>query len=179
MTRIPLIVGIALLAVTADVHAQADATTLVPGARVRVHQGPQSLTGSLVSLDSAGLVVATGKSDTAAVPLSSITGVDVSRGTKSRVGKGALIGLGVGTATGIIIGVAASSSDDGDFFDFNSGEWAIGVGLTGAVIGTGIGAIIGATQRTDKWQPTVLPTVSVRSYGPDDKRVAIGLQIGF
>ena len=179
MTRVLFAFGLGFLTTAVNGHAQANTNTLVPGVRVRVHQGSQSLTGSLVSQDSVGLVIATGKSDTVTAPLASITGVDVSRGTKSRAGKGALIGLGVGAATGIIVGLVGSSSDNGDFVDLNAEEWAVGMGLTGAVIGTGVGAIIGATQRTDKWQPTVLPTIGVRAYEPDGKRFAIGLRIRF
>jgi len=118
-----------LIGLAASGHAQAAESTLAPGARVRVRQGDQSMIGTLVSLDGAGLVIATGKSDTVTVPRASITTIDVSIGTKAHAGKGALIGLGVGTVTGILVGIAASGSDNGDLFDFNAGEWAAGVGL--------------------------------------------------
>jgi hypothetical protein len=144
-----------------------------------VHQGSESLTGSLVSLDSAGLVIATGKSDTVTAPRASITAVEVSVGTKSHAGTGALIGLGVGAATGVILGLVSASADEGDFVDVSTGAWTAGVGLAGAAIGAGVGAIIGATQRSDKWQPAALPTFSVQRYGPNDRRVAIGLRMTF
>ena len=179
MTRLALAVSLALMAVATDLHAQADATALVPGTRVRVHQGAQSMTGSLLYMDSTSLALVTGRADTVTTPLALITGIDVSRGTKSRAGRGALIGVGVGAASGIIVGIAASGSDDGDFFDFSSGAWATGIGLTGAVLGAGIGAIIGATQHGDRWQPAVLPTVSVQSVGTDDRRIAVGVRIPF
>lgn len=175
-----LLLALALLiGLTTSVQAQATTPTLAPGARVRVQQGDQTVIGTLVSLDSAGLLIATGKSDTVMAPRASITAVEVSGGTKSRAGEGALVGLGVGAGTGILIGLAASGSDNGDFIDFNPGEWAVGAGLIGAAIGTAFGALIGATQQSDKWQPTVLPTVGIRSYGPDNQRVAIGLRIRF
>jgi hypothetical protein len=181
MPRMPgtLLAASLLIALATTGRAQAAPATLVPGARVRVHQGSESLTGSLVSLDSAALVIATDKPETVTAPRASITAVEVSTGTKSRAGKGALIGLGVGAAAGIIVGLAASSSDNGDFLDYGAGTWAAGVGLAGAAIGTGLGALIGSGQHSDKWQPAVLPTVGVRGYGPDDNRVAIGLQITF
>jgi hypothetical protein len=177
MTRVGSVVVLALLTFSVNGHAQADTTTLAPGARARVQQGSKAVTGTLVSLDSAGLVIATGKADTVTVPRASITAIEVSTGTRSHAGKGALIGLGTGLLTGVVVGIAASGSDDGEFLDASSGEWAAGVGLTGAVIGTGVGAIIGAVIRTDKWAPAVLPTVGIRGHGPDDKRVAIGLRI--
>jgi hypothetical protein len=80
-------------------------------------------------------------------------------------------------ATGVIVGIAASGSDDGNFFDFSSGEWAIGIGATGAVLGAAVGAIVGAVTRTDKWAPAVLPTVAVRGPGTDQQRLAIGLRV--
>ena len=179
MMRVSSVVVLALLTTSVNGHAQANTTTLAPGARIRVQQGSQTVTGTLLSLDSAGLVIVTGKADSVTVPRASITAVEVSTGTRSHAGKGALIGLGTGLLTGVVVGIASSGSDDGDFFDFSSGEWAAGVGLTGAVIGTGVGAIVGAVIRTDKWAPAVLPTVGIRGYGPDDKRVAIGLRIAF
>lgn len=177
--RSTLLAASLLIGLAASVHAQAAESTLAPGARLRVRQGDQSIIGTLVSLDSAGLVIATDKSDTVTAPRASITTVDISTGTKSHAGKGALIGLGVGAVTGVVVGLAASGSDNGGFLDFSSGEWAVGVGLTGAVFGTGLGAIIGAFIHTDKWSPTVLPTVGVQGYGPDDRRVAIGLRLTF
>ncbi len=113
--RSTLIVASLLIGLSTTGHTQAATTTLAPGARVRVRQGDQSLTGTLVSLDSAGLVIATGKSDTVTAPRASITAVEVSTGTKSHAGKGALIGLGVGALTGVVVGIAASGSDDGDW----------------------------------------------------------------
>jgi len=139
MMRVSSVVVLALLTTSVNGHAQANTTTLAPGARIRVQQGSQTVTGTLVSLDSAGLVIVTGKADSVTVPRASITAVEVSTGTRSHAGKGALIGLGTGLLTGVIVGIASSGSDDGDFFDFSSGEWAAGVGLTGAVIGTGVG----------------------------------------
>jgi hypothetical protein len=179
MTRVLPAVVLALLTTAVNGHAQVTTNPLVPGARVRVHQESGSLIGTLVSLDSAGLVIATDKSDTVTAPRPSITGVEVSTGTKSQAGKGALIGLGVGAAAGIIVGLVASSSDNGDFVDYGAGTYAVGFGLTGAVIGTGVGALIGSGNRTDKWVPAVLPTVGIRGYGPGDTRLAIGLRIRF
>jgi hypothetical protein len=177
--RSTLLAASLLMGLATTGRAQAAPATLVPGARVRVHQGSESLTGLLVSLDSAGLVIATDKSDTVTAPRTSITAVEVSTGTKSRAGKGALIGLGVGAAAGVIVGLAASSSDNGDFLDYGAGTWAAAMGLTGAAIGAGLGALIGSGQQSDKWQPAVLPAIGVRAYGSGDNRVAIGLRIRF
>jgi hypothetical protein len=176
--RTTLLAASLLIGLISTGHAQAATTTLAPGTRVRVHQGIESLTGTLVSLDSAGLLIATGK-DTVTAPRASITALEVSTGTKSHAGKGALIGLGAGLVTGVVVGIAASGSDNGDFLDFSSGEWAVGVGLAGAAIGTGVGAIVGAGIHSDTWAPVVLPAVGLRGQGPGDRRVAIGLRISF
>jgi hypothetical protein len=177
MTRLAPAIVVACLTTAAPLHAQADAITPAPGARVRVRQDSRTLTGTLLSQDAAGLVIVTGRADTVTAPRASITSVEVSTGTKSNVGKGALIGLGAGLGAGIIVGIAASGSDDGSWLDFSSGEWAAGIGATGAVLGAGIGAIVGAATRSDKWAPAVLPTVAIRGYGTDEQRVTLGLRI--
>jgi membrane associated rhomboid family serine protease len=177
MTRVLSVAVLTLLTTAVRGYAQADAFPLAVGARVRVHQGAQTQTGTVVSLDSASLVFVAGKADTVAAPRASITAVEVSTGTRTRAGRGALIGLGAGAVTGVVVGAAASGSDDGEFFDADQDEWAVGVGLVGAVVGAGVGAIIGAVTHTDKWAPAVLPSVGFRGYGPNEQRVVIGLRM--
>jgi hypothetical protein len=128
-------------------------------------------------MDSTNLTLVTGAADTVIAPRDSITGIDVSRGTRSSVGKGALIGLGVGAATGIILGVAASA-DESSFLDFGAGDY-LKVGLLGGALGAAVGALIGSAHHSERWQPAVLPTVSFQSVGDEDRRVAIGLRIRF
>ncbi len=179
MTRLALAVTLVLVATTPRLHAQADATALPPGSRVRVHQGAQSATGTLVSVDSTSLTFITGSADTVTAPRDSITGVDVSLGTKSGAGKGALIGLGVGAATGVIFGAVASTADDNSWVEFSVGQWVAGYGLLGAALGTLVGVIIGSAHHSDRWQPAVLPTVSFQAVGSEDQRVALGVRIRF
>jgi len=161
-------------------QAQQDTAGLVPGRRIRVHQqGNQKLVGSFVSMDSASLAIVTNVGDTVRVPRGSIDGLDLSQGTKSNAGKGALTGLLIGGLGGVIIGVAASGSDDDEFFDFSAGTWAAGIGLTFGALGAGIGALIGSGQRTDKWAPTAWPTLSFQPSRRDGGTVALGMHLTF
>jgi hypothetical protein len=182
MTRIAFAVGLALLAVTPILHAQAVPAAVDPGSRVRVHQGAQSVTGTFVSVDSTSLTLVTGSADTVTTSRASITGVDVSLGKKSRAGRGALIGLAIGTVAGVVTGAAVGDDSPSDCWfciEPTKPEAALALGLTGAILGAGIGAIIGATQHGDRWQPTVLPTARVQAIGSKDQRVVLGLRIRF
>jgi len=158
--------------------AQQDSTGLVPGRRVRVHQHKkQALVGSFVSLDSAGIRFVTAGTDTALVPRAYVTAVDISMGTKSKAGAYALRGFIYGAVGGVIIGVAASSSDNGEFLDYGAGTWAAGSGLFFGALGAGVGALIGSGKRTDKWDPMAWPTVAVLPAGPQGTTLALGVRL--
>ena len=59
--------------------------------------------------------------------------------TKRSEGNNVLIGSLIGFSIGAIIGVATADPDD--WFGYSASEGATGIGLVGAVIGTGIGAV--------------------------------------
>jgi hypothetical protein len=161
-------------------RAQQDTTGLVPGRRIRIHQeGNQKLVGSFVAMDSASLAMVTTAGDTVRVPRSNVTGLDLSQGTKSNAGKGAITGLLIGGGVGIVLGLAASSDAEGSFFDVGAGTWAAGSGLFFGAVGAGIGALIGSGSRSDKWAPTAWPTLSFLPSGRDGKTVALGMHLTF
>jgi hypothetical protein len=63
--------------------------------------------------------------------------------SRSQVKKGTLLGLGIGTGVGVLLGALAEGDNTED-----PGMAAAVLGLFGALIGTGIGAVIsGRTQR--------------------------------
>jgi hypothetical protein len=182
MTRVLSAVVLAFLVSDVTLFAQADPIALAPGARVRVQQGPETLTGTLVSSDGAGLVVVTDKSDTVPAPLGSITTVEMSTGKRSHARMGAVIGLGMGFVTGIVVSMAAPAPQPilvASSTSASSDNWTAGAGVAGAVLGAGIGAIVGAVTRSEKWAPAVPPTIGIRGHGPDAKRVDVGLKIPF
>ena len=181
MFRTLLVLSLVSLAVAQGGQAQQDTTGLVPGRRIRVHQQDNhTLVGNFASMDSASLALVTTAGDTVAVPRGDIAGLDLSQGSKSNAGKGAITGLLIGGGLGVVLGLAAASgAEDTFFFDYGAGTYAVGAGLFFGAVGAGIGALIGSGKRTDKWAPTAWPTLSVLPAGPDGHRVALGVQLRF
>jgi hypothetical protein len=97
------------------------------------------------------------------VPLADITKLEVRRGQKSNAGKGALIGLGVGVVVGGVLGFNLCEMDE-----TKSGceihEHIFGSLMSGAffgLLGGGIGALIGAASKTDRWETVPLNNIRV------------------
>jgi len=180
MFRSLLVLSLVSLAAAQGGQAQQDTTGLVPGRRIRVHQhNNKKLVGSFVAMDSASLAMVTNAGVTVRVPRGDVAGLDLSQGTKSNAGKGALTGLLIGAAGGALIGVASSSADDGDFIDLSAGEYAVGIGAVFGVLGAGVGALIGSGSRSDKWAPTAWPTLSFQPSRRDGGTVALGMHLTF
>jgi hypothetical protein len=131
-----------------------DAQTVSAGERVRVTIEEQSgkLTGTLEEWGSDTLyVVPDGASqDVAAraISLSSLSRLETSRGMKSNAGKGALIGGGIGLVIGGGMSLIAGSTVD---TEVTSTDYLIFTGLV-TVGGAGIGALIGALIKSERWQ---------------------------
>ena len=83
--------------------------------------------------------------DTTSVPLADLGRLEGVIGTRSRAGRGAVIGGGVGLALGAVLMLAAG--DDGYF---TGGEQLGGAILTGAV-GAGLGALLGLINPARVW----------------------------
>jgi hypothetical protein len=180
MSRSALLILALLLCTALDLAAQAPPIDLVPGRRIRVHRRAETtLVGDLVSMGSDSLTMTTAAADTLAVARASITRLDLSTGTKSKAGKGAVNGLLFGALGGALIGVLASGSDDGDFIDFGPGEWAASGALMFGAIGAGVGALIGSGQRADRWESVALPTVAIVPVPGTGSRVAVGVRFRF
>ncbi len=94
--------------------------------------------------------------------------------------KGALIGLvagGVGgVTTGLIICSDECDSSGGDF----SGLITAGLGIGGALAGCGIGAIIGALIRTERWEGVSPPTLrmELETRGGHGIELSLSLPLG-
>jgi len=111
--------------------------------------GPKRLVGSLMRLtaDSAA-VYDDERAETVAVALDAVRGIEISHGRHGHGGRGALIGLAAGLAGGV-----ASESSGGDYKGLAVGA----LGLGGALVGTGVGALVGSLIRSERWGPARLP----------------------
>lgn len=152
--RIYALVAALLLTAAVDLLAQGR-PPVGPGDRVR-------LSAPSIGFDRVIATVFALKPDTLwlqhpealAVPIVSITQLDVSRGQESRARQGSVIGLVGGAVIGAIIGIA--QSDWGESFtdiqdeDEKIERIAIGA-LVGGIAGAALGALIGSTIRVDKW----------------------------
>jgi hypothetical protein len=169
--------ALAALALTAAAQAQQDTVALVRGERIRVHQGgKQTLVGTLAAADSTHLTIITSPLDTIPVPRSTVTGVDRWAGTQAKTGEGALVGLGVGVVSGAIVGAIACS--DGAY-GMEAGDCAVATAGAFGLIGAAAGAIIWSRWQTDRWEPTVWPTLTIQPAGADGKSVAFGVHLRF
>jgi hypothetical protein len=175
MRRTPVLLTLAALAFTASAWAQEDTVALVRGERIRLHlAGKPKLVGMLEAADSLQLTIITSPLDTIPVPRSAVTGIDRWAGTQSKTGEGALVGLGIGVVGGAIIGGIACGGTD---YSMSTGSCiAAAAGIFG-LIGAAGGAIIWSTWQTDRWEPTVLPTVTIQSPGSGGKNVSLGVRL--
>ena len=120
-----------------------------------------------------------------ALPLDAVTKLEVSQGQKSYTVDGAIIGLLVGGVAGAAIGYASyqKCESQGEFFscigdlgpEFAAWGGALVIGLGGGVVG----ALIGASTKTDRWAEVPLDRVRV-SLGPQrDGRFGFGASVIF
>ena len=127
------------------------------GSRVRITVGKTKQVGALVSADADSLRFITDTSGLVAIPTVSVTRFERSRGRRSNAGQGALIGGVTGGAMGLLGGIAAEAE--------SSGSWGIDIGPEGIALatlffgatGAGLGALIGAASKGEKWEPLTIP----------------------
>jgi hypothetical protein len=155
--RVASLVAALVVAAPFTLLAQQE-SLLAPGERVRVtapsigvHE--RVCTFSALRRDTA-LVMDRGT--LLALPLASVTKLEVSRGRGSRAGKGAVIGLLVGTGAGAALGVIDLAGED----EVAEYLFVFYAGLGGGV-GALLGAVLGAVSRVDRWEPVRLYPVRV------------------
>ena len=90
-----------------------------------------------------------------AVPVNSVRRIEVSLGRHGRAGRGALIGLGAGALGGVLAGLIVCAGDNCETsgLDGETGIVSMVLGLGGAVVGTGVGALTGSLIRSERWRP--------------------------
>jgi hypothetical protein len=170
--------------VAGPVSALAQDPTLSPGDRLRVvsfDRGDRPYTATLEAVRSDTLLLRRdrpGGYESVGLSLASIERLEVSVGTTSNAGKGALTGGIVGGALGLVIGIAAwAGSEEGDFLEV--GPEAIPVSM--AFLGGGgalLGTFIGALSSSDRRAPVRIESLRL---GPVEGGVAFGasLAVGF
>lgn len=123
------------------------------GERIRVRtvsERPGKVTGVLETREPDYLVVQAEDATPTTIAWADISRLEVSRGTKSNVGKGALIGAGVGAGMGVSTVILFCTGESPLAEDCGAGE-VVGTVAFLIGIGTGVGALIGAAARTEKW----------------------------
>lgn len=152
-----------------------------PGDRVRISVPDERLVGIVRSITADSLVLnAEGREEPLSLALASVMRFEVSRGQKSQTGKGALIGVGVGAVAGATLAVAVCSG--GNCTESTSSDDQSGIAVAGAIVlgvgavalGAGIGALIGANSKTDRWE-----TIPRSGLGLSLAPSAGGLEVSF
>lgn len=112
------------------------------------------------------------------IPIASVTGLEVSRGRRSRWARG----LGVGSFAGAVVGAAYGGTNAGT----QSGEidlpTEVAIGLGAAVVGAGgalVGLVVGALIETDDWERVPLEGLTVAIVPPVGGRAALRLSLAF
>ena len=126
---------------------------VAPGDRVRVTTEDWELVGTLLAQgdDSLRLQVI-GEVTPVSVARSAIKRLEISRGSHSKAGADALIGLGAGALVGGAVGAVAGSdlANECPGNDCGHGLVVFG-GLLVGVFGAGVGAVIGSFSHSERW----------------------------
>ncbi len=112
-----------------------------------------------------------------AIPLASVTRLEVTMPPGSRAGKGALIGLGVAGLGGAVLVGAACASDQ--LLKDSAGGCAI---LGAVIFGSGgalVGAIIGAMITGTRWEEVPLDRLRLQVAPQRDGRFGFGASVRF
>ena len=177
-----VVVALALTAWSCSGHIPD--TWIDPGDRVRVTAPSLDLdkdVGTVAALVADTFVVELeDQADALDVPLSEVTRLEVHQGHKSRAGTGALIGAGAGAATGVTVALVDCAGDECHLDGSDvTGAVVLVLGAGGALAGAGLGALIGAAIKTDRWELVPLDRIRVgRSpAAPDGVAVSVTLRL--
>lgn len=137
------------------------------GDRVRVRTSTDRVTGSVLGLDEAGLLIQTGAGPgPVRIPLETVERLAVAVGKKGHAKEGAAIGFIPGAlALGYVMAAFTCMDEPSDCRGTQG--WITGAALGGSVT-AGIGALIGLAIRTERWRPVAAgarsrrPTLSMR-----------------
>ncbi len=138
-----------------------------PGDRIRVRiwsEPSKKYVGTLQTFVADTLVLqAKGETAPRLIPLASVKKFEFSKGKKSKIVTGAVVGFFGGAATGALVGlglypfVCEGAEKEEDYF------CGLAIFLEGSVVGASagllLGTVIGATRRVDRWQAMPLERI--------------------
>lgn len=130
---------------------------LTAGARVRVTSPRHDLdryVGTIVELHGDSVAVA-GRQGTRRIAFDDVTALEVSTGTRTQVVRSGLIGLGAGAIVGVVVGLA--TYEEPDFVFGSPASLSAFTGLLFGSVGMVAGGVVGAVQRTDRWERRNFP----------------------
>jgi len=107
------------------------------------------------------------------ISLSSITRLDVARGQKSAVGKGALWGALIGAVAGAVAGAGVEKG-----IGFGDAPSAVFAGVR-VLAGGAAGALIGISIKTERWKKVPLDQLQMGIVSQRDGRFGLGVLIRF
>ena len=148
---------------------------LSPGARIRAttldpmdpEGREQTHVGTFLRMDGESCRIETGDpAEVLAIPLPHLRVLEISAGTKSAGGRGAVIGLLAGAGAGVLFGligtVAGSSNADVDL----SVIAPLLLGTVGGGVGAAIGFLIGSGTQVDRWETVPLDRLRLSAAPP-------------
>ena len=166
-----LLALVAVLLVPLPLQAD-EAPPVGPGSHIRISATsvPKGVEGHVESIDNTTLTLRSDNRSTIAIPLSTVTNLEVAVGRRGHAKTGALIGAGFG-----VLSLAVLCRGE-DCFQ-SSGDFAAAVAVTATT--AAVGALIGTLIKSDKW--IVIPTrpPSARLGPGSEPRRAAGIAIAF
>ena len=166
-----------------ELAAQRRPLHIGPGDRVRLwapRLGIEGSVGTVLALRPDTIVVDRG--ETLVLSISTLTRLEVSRGQKSGAGTGGIVGLVTGAAFGAMIGIASADTDCDWLFshecDINKElESAALATVGGAIVGYGVGVLLGSIVKVDRWEEVPLSRLRVRLAPGRGGGFSVGLRV--
>lgn len=175
MHRYPLL--LMLLAVMPVCLAAQQGQALTRGTRVRLER---QFVGTISDLSGDTLVVQGADADgseSRSIAVQHIGRLEVSQGRKSNWLTGGLLGAVAGGVGGLVTGNASCEEDD-FIFTLRRGQ-CIGITAMGfAVLGAGVGALIGAFIKTERWEQVPIRNLRL-SVTPRRGGVTLGISVAY
>ena len=146
--------------------------------RVRLAGTRQATIGIITRLDGDTIHLRAVEGDMA-IARADLTKLEVSRGMHSNAGRGFRKGMWIGGIVGAVAGTAILSDPDEYWYDGGAEILPLAiasVGLEGAIIGAGIGAL----SHSERWQKSGTDSQTLSLYvAPHEGRTVVGLGVRF
>lgn len=183
--RIAFLVAALVLPASVDLPAQQE-PPVAPGDRVRVtarNIDPDPLVGTLVALGADTCVLEVkSRAEPLALPLASVTKLEVSRERRSKAGIGATVGFIGGALAGAVIAIASLDEECGVLSpdcDLNEDLESIApAAVLGGLAGIGVGVLVGSVLKVDRWEEVPLDRLRV-SIMPQRHGLSVGVSVKF